>query len=81
MPEDGTALGIGLGWFLIIAGGLTVFLTAYDQAALGLVVGQAVISLGVLMVALGMVVREIRRIAFEAAVRAGETTVKGKKTG
>jgi len=66
---------------LIVAGFLAAFLTAYDQNlnVLGLMIGQAVGGLGVLMVVLGMVLREIRRIAFEAAVRAGETTIKGKK--
>ncbi|MEH6490234.1 hypothetical protein [Hyphomonas oceanitis] len=83
MPEDGTAVGIGLGWFLIVGGGLSAFLSTTDQGpgAIGMVISQAVCSLGVFMIALGLILREIRRVAFEAAVRAGETTIKGKKTG
>jgi hypothetical protein len=80
MPEDGTALGIGLGWFLILGGGLLAFLLAADNGIdpLGIIAIQASVSLGVFMIALGMILREIRRVAFEAAVRAGETTIKGK---
>jgi hypothetical protein len=88
LPEANKGAGLAGGWLMIIAGivagaiGLSALsepypdFNGYALAALGIACG----TLGLLVVPVCLIMREIRRSAFEAALRAGEVEILESRT-
>lgn len=84
LPDLNKGMGLGWGNFLIVLGFALVvvpFAIATDVYGAGggalalaflVPLGTGMIGLGIFMVAVCLVLREIRQAAFEAALRAGE---------
>lgn len=74
LPAGHRGGGVIGGW-LLIGLGITIFLYAstFELEGLGLAMfGVGVSGLGTLSITISLILREIRRIAFEAALRSGE---------
>lgn len=74
LPEAHQGEGFGWGVGLLVIGFLVALWggSAPEAGILWIAVGVGAGNLGVLLMCLSLVLREIRRVAFEAAVRAGE---------
>lgn len=73
LPEDCRGPGLMLGWIAIGIGSLLIYTGSTYPEGIALV-GPAlgIAGVGVLSIMISLVLREIRRVAFDAALRAGE---------
>lgn len=76
LPEDNRGPGLMLGWIAIALGGTIIYGASTMYDGLGMAgVGAGLMSIGMMTVVISCVLREIRRIAFDAALRAGEVDI------
>jgi hypothetical protein len=77
LPAGHQGGGMIGGWLLICLGiAIALYASTYELEGFGLVMfGIGISGLGILSITISLILREIRRIAFEAALRSGEVEI------
>ena len=77
LPAGHQSGGMIGGWLLICLGiAIALYASTYELESFGLAMfGIGVSGLGFLSITISLILREIRRIAFEAALRSGEVEI------
>ncbi|KCZ53641.1 hypothetical protein HY29_16610 [Hyphomonas beringensis] len=77
LPAGHQGGGVIGGWLLICLGiTIVIYASSFELEGLGLAMfGIGLSGLGFLSITISLILREIRRIAFEAALRSGEVEI------
>ena len=76
LPEGHRGPGLVLGWIAIALGGAVIYGASTVTDGLGIAgIGAGFMSLGMMSVVISCILREIRRVAFDASLRAGEVEI------
>lgn len=77
LPTGHQGGGVIGGWLLICLGiAIVLYASTYELEGFGLAMfGIGLSGLGILSITISLILREIRRIAFEAALRSGEVEI------